>query len=86
MTNETVLSGLISLWVNVQCIFLSLSVYLSLSSLNDCGITDVACLAQSLTETKALLFLRELDLSNNKIGNSKQQLSDVLRDSDCKLR
>ncbi|XP_050950703.1 NACHT, LRR and PYD domains-containing protein 3 [Labeo rohita] len=47
--------------------------------LNDCGITDVACLAQSLAETKALQFLKELDLSNNKIGDSKQQLSDVLR-------
>ncbi|XP_016398000.1 ribonuclease inhibitor-like, partial [Sinocyclocheilus rhinocerous] len=55
-------------------------------SLNDCGITDVACLAQSLAETKALVFLKELDLSNNKIGDSKQQLSDVLRDSNCKLR
>uniref|UniRef100_A0A8C1MFR5 Uncharacterized protein n=1 Tax=Cyprinus carpio TaxID=7962 RepID=A0A8C1MFR5_CYPCA len=55
-------------------------------SLNDCGITDVACLAQSLADTKALLFLKELDLSNNKIGGSEQQLSDVLRDSNCKLR
>ncbi|XP_058617354.1 NLR family CARD domain-containing protein 3-like isoform X3 [Onychostoma macrolepis] len=54
-------------------------------SLNDCGLSDVACMAQSLAETKALLFLRELDLSNNKIGDSKQQLIDVLRDSNCKL-
>uniref|UniRef100_A0A8C1XP15 NACHT domain-containing protein n=1 Tax=Cyprinus carpio TaxID=7962 RepID=A0A8C1XP15_CYPCA len=54
-------------------------------SLNDCAITDVACLAQSLAETKALSFLKELDLSNNNIGNSKKQLGDVLRDSNCKL-
>ncbi|KAL1251659.1 hypothetical protein QQF64_019455, partial [Cirrhinus molitorella] len=54
-------------------------------SVNDCGITDVACLAQSLAETKALLFLKELDLSNNKIGESKKQLSDVLQDSNCNL-
>ncbi|KTF75552.1 hypothetical protein cypCar_00033865 [Cyprinus carpio] len=54
-------------------------------SLNDCGITDVACLAQSLAETKVLLFLKELDLSNNKIGDSKQQIIDVLQDSNCNL-
>ncbi|KAL1251662.1 hypothetical protein QQF64_019458, partial [Cirrhinus molitorella] len=48
-------------------------------SLNDCGITDVACLA----ETKALPFLKELDLRNNKIRDSKKQLSDVLQDSNC---
>ncbi|XP_073700442.1 uncharacterized protein [Garra rufa] len=54
-------------------------------SLNDCGITDVACLAQSLAETKALLFLKELEMSNNKIGDTKKQLSDVLRDSNCNL-
>ncbi|XP_058616116.1 uncharacterized protein LOC131530060 isoform X2 [Onychostoma macrolepis] len=55
-------------------------------SLNDCGITDVAALAQSLAEKNALQFLKELDLSNNKIGDSKKQLSDVLRDSNCNLR
>ncbi|XP_016335318.1 uncharacterized protein LOC107683790 [Sinocyclocheilus anshuiensis] len=53
--------------------------------IHDCGITDVACLAQSLAKTKALQFLKELDLSNNKIGDSKQQLIDVLRDSNCEL-
>ncbi|KAK2906721.1 hypothetical protein Q8A67_005706 [Cirrhinus molitorella] len=55
-------------------------------SLNDCGITDVACLAQSLAEKNALQFLRELDLRNNMIGDSKQQLSDVLKNSNCNLR
>ncbi|XP_050957298.1 ribonuclease inhibitor [Labeo rohita] len=50
-----------------------------------CGITDVSSLTQSLTNTKALQFLKELDLNENKIGDSKQQLIDVLRDSNCKL-
>ncbi|XP_073700444.1 uncharacterized protein [Garra rufa] len=54
-------------------------------SLNDCGITDVACLAQPLAKTKALHFLKELDLTKNKIGNSKKQLSKVLKDSNCNL-
>uniref|UniRef100_A0A671KE05 Ribonuclease inhibitor-like n=1 Tax=Sinocyclocheilus anshuiensis TaxID=1608454 RepID=A0A671KE05_9TELE len=55
-------------------------------SLNFCGITDVSALTQALTNTKALQFLKELDLRNNMIGDSKQQLIDVLRDSNCKLR
>uniref|UniRef100_A0A8C1HE23 NACHT domain-containing protein n=1 Tax=Cyprinus carpio carpio TaxID=630221 RepID=A0A8C1HE23_CYPCA len=55
-------------------------------SLYDCGITDVSSLTQSLTNTKALQFLKQLDLSDNKIGESKQKLIDVLRDSNCKLR
>ncbi|XP_050951511.1 protein NLRC5 [Labeo rohita] len=55
-------------------------------SLYGCGITDVSSLTQSLTNTKALQFLKELDLRDNKIGDSKQQLIDVLRDSNCKLR
>ncbi|KAL1250781.1 hypothetical protein QQF64_018577 [Cirrhinus molitorella] len=52
--------------------------------LNNCGITDVSSLTQYLTNTKAL-FLKELHLSVNMIGDSKQQLIDVLRDSNCKL-
>uniref|UniRef100_A0A8C1UMK9 Uncharacterized protein n=1 Tax=Cyprinus carpio TaxID=7962 RepID=A0A8C1UMK9_CYPCA len=55
-------------------------------SLYDCGITDVSSLTQSLTNTKALQFLKQLDLSDNKIGDSKQKLIDVLRDSNCELR
>ncbi|XP_073699638.1 NACHT, LRR and PYD domains-containing protein 12-like [Garra rufa] len=55
-------------------------------SLNACGIRDVSSLSHSLTNTNALQFLKELDLSNNDIGNSKQQLTDVLRDSNCELR
>uniref|UniRef100_A0A8C1UMX7 Uncharacterized protein n=1 Tax=Cyprinus carpio TaxID=7962 RepID=A0A8C1UMX7_CYPCA len=54
-------------------------------SLYDCGITDVSSLTQSLTNTKALQFLKQLDLSDNKIGDSKQKLIDVLRDSNCEL-
>ncbi|KAI2650581.1 Ribonuclease inhibitor [Labeo rohita] len=55
-------------------------------SLNDCGITDVAVLTQSLSEKNALKFLKELDLRNNMIGDSLKQLSEVMRDSNCKLK
>ncbi|XP_051735672.1 NACHT, LRR and PYD domains-containing protein 12-like isoform X3 [Ctenopharyngodon idella] len=55
-------------------------------SLLNCGITDVSSITQSLTNSKALQFLKDLDLSNNKIGDSKQRLRDVLRDSNCVLR
>ncbi|XP_048018751.1 NACHT, LRR and PYD domains-containing protein 12-like isoform X3 [Megalobrama amblycephala] len=55
-------------------------------SLRHCGITDVSFLTQSLTNSKALQFLKDLDLRFNKIGDSKQRLSDVLRDSNCDLR
>ncbi|XP_039540924.1 NACHT, LRR and PYD domains-containing protein 3-like isoform X5 [Pimephales promelas] len=51
-------------------------------SLKDCGITDVSALTQSLTNSNALKFLKVLDLSDNKIRDSKQ-LRDVLRDSNC---
>ncbi|KAK9979023.1 hypothetical protein ABG768_012470 [Culter alburnus] len=54
--------------------------------LRDCGITDVSSLTQSLTNSKALQFLKDLDLSENMIGDSKQRLCDVLRDSNCVLR
>ncbi|XP_051724243.1 NACHT, LRR and PYD domains-containing protein 12-like [Ctenopharyngodon idella] len=55
-------------------------------SLQSCGITDVSSLTQSLTKSKALHFLKEIDLSKNMIGDSKQRLSDMLRDSNCVLR
>ncbi|XP_059424766.1 NACHT, LRR and PYD domains-containing protein 3-like [Carassius carassius] len=54
-------------------------------SLRYCGITDVSSLTQSLKNTKALQFLKELDLRHNKIRDSKQKLIDVLRDSNCEL-
>ncbi|XP_039547273.1 NACHT, LRR and PYD domains-containing protein 4-like isoform X6 [Pimephales promelas] len=55
-------------------------------SLQYCGIIDVSSLTQSLTNSKALQFLKELDLRENKIGDSKQRLRDELRDSNCVLR
>ncbi|KAG1925589.1 ribonuclease inhibitor [Pimephales promelas] len=51
-----------------------------------CDITDVSSLTQSLTNSKALQFLKELDLRENEIGDSKQRLRDELRDSNCVLR
>ncbi|XDV26418.1 hypothetical protein PO909_030146 [Leuciscus waleckii] len=51
-----------------------------------CGITDVSSLTQSLTNSKALQFLKYLDLRDNTIGDSKQRLRDELRDSNCDLR
>ncbi|XP_048038507.1 protein NLRC5-like isoform X1 [Megalobrama amblycephala] len=54
-------------------------------SLNNCGITDVSSLTKSLAKTKALQFLKELDLKNNTIGDSKK-LRDVIRDSNCTLK
>ncbi|XP_039546620.1 ribonuclease inhibitor-like isoform X2 [Pimephales promelas] len=53
--------------------------------LYDCGVTDVSSLTQSLTNSKALQFLKELDLRENEIGDSKQRLRDELRDSNCVL-
>jgi len=69
-------------------ISLLLSVCLSLSSLKDCGITDVSALTQSLSKTQALQFLKELDLTNNKMTNknSGEELNDVIQGSNCKLR
>ncbi|XP_056118811.1 ribonuclease inhibitor-like [Rhinichthys klamathensis goyatoka] len=55
-------------------------------SLYHCGITDVSSLTQSLTNSKALQFLKELDLRDNEIGDSQQRLRDELRDSNCVLR
>ncbi|KAK7158458.1 hypothetical protein R3I94_004928 [Phoxinus phoxinus] len=51
-----------------------------------CGITDVSSLTQSLTDSKALQFLEELELRDNNIGDSQQRLRDELRDSNCVLR
>ncbi|XDV28527.1 hypothetical protein PO909_031813, partial [Leuciscus waleckii] len=58
---------------------------LKILSLKDCGITDVSSLTQSLTNTKALQFLKELKLSKNTIGSSKQKLIDVMQSSSCNL-
>ncbi|XP_056304527.1 NLR family CARD domain-containing protein 3-like [Danio aesculapii] len=53
--------------------------------LNECGITDVSSLTHCLTNTKALQILKELYLRDNPIGDSKQKLIDVIRESKCKL-
>ncbi|XP_057181363.1 NACHT, LRR and PYD domains-containing protein 14-like [Triplophysa rosa] len=53
-------------------------------SLNKCNITDATALADTLAQTQALGFLRELDLSNNKIKELKQ-LRAVLKGSSCEL-
>ncbi|XDV28557.1 hypothetical protein PO909_031820, partial [Leuciscus waleckii] len=58
---------------------------LEILSLKDCGITDVSSLTRSLTNTKALQFLKELKLSKNTIGSSKQKLIDVMQNSSCNL-
>ncbi|XP_057177482.1 ribonuclease inhibitor-like [Triplophysa rosa] len=50
--------------------------------LNKCIITDVGSLVSN-----AVLNLKELDLSNNKIGDSsKKKLSEMLKGSSCTLR
>ncbi|XDV26532.1 hypothetical protein PO909_030209 [Leuciscus waleckii] len=51
-----------------------------------CGITDVSSLTQSLTNSKALQFLKELNLRHNNIEDSQQRLRGVIRDSNCVLR
>ncbi|XDV26536.1 hypothetical protein PO909_030209 [Leuciscus waleckii] len=55
-------------------------------SLYRCGITDVSSLTQSLTNSKALQFLKELNLRHNNIEDSQQRLRGVIRDSNCVLR
>ncbi|XP_056614303.1 NACHT, LRR and PYD domains-containing protein 12-like [Triplophysa dalaica] len=54
-------------------------------SLNKCIITDVTALTDTLAQTRALEFLKELDLSNNKIKDLKK-LHEVLKGSGCELR
>ncbi|XP_073721451.1 uncharacterized protein [Misgurnus anguillicaudatus] len=54
-------------------------------SLTMCGITDIACLAKTFADTTTTLML--LDLGNNNINDSSlNQLSEVLKGSNCKLR
>ncbi|XP_056326881.1 NACHT, LRR and PYD domains-containing protein 3-like [Danio aesculapii] len=55
--------------------------------LYECGITSVSSLTQCLINTKALDFLKELDLNVNSIADSElQRLTDVTKDSNCELR
>ncbi|CAM4640845.1 unnamed protein product [Leuciscus chuanchicus] len=52
----------------------------------DCGVTDEGCAALTSALRSNPSHLRELDLSVNKVGNSRvKQLSDLLQDPHCKL-
>ncbi|XP_048016502.1 NACHT, LRR and PYD domains-containing protein 3-like isoform X3 [Megalobrama amblycephala] len=53
--------------------------------LSNCGVTDEGCLALTSALRSNPSHLRELDLSENKIGKSVNLLSDVLQDPHCKL-
>ncbi|XP_048016467.1 NACHT, LRR and PYD domains-containing protein 12-like [Megalobrama amblycephala] len=53
--------------------------------LRDCGVTDGGCLALTSALRSNPSHLRELNLSENKIGKSVNLLSDVLQDPHCKL-
>ncbi|XP_048016262.1 ribonuclease inhibitor-like [Megalobrama amblycephala] len=51
----------------------------------DCGVTDEGCAALASALRSNPSHLRELNLAGNKIGNSVNLLSDVLKDPHCKL-
>ncbi|XP_051719283.1 protein NLRC5-like [Ctenopharyngodon idella] len=53
--------------------------------LSDCGVTDEGCAALTSALRSNPSHLRELSLSENKIGKSVNLLSDVLQDPHCKL-
>ncbi|XP_048024144.1 NACHT, LRR and PYD domains-containing protein 3-like [Megalobrama amblycephala] len=53
--------------------------------LSYCGVTDEGCAALTSALRSNPSHLRELNLSENKIGNSVNLLSDVLQDPHCKL-
>ncbi|XP_073690621.1 protein NLRC3-like [Garra rufa] len=53
--------------------------------LNYCGITDEGCAALASALRSNPSHLRELDLSENKVGDSVKLLSDVLQNPHCKL-
>ncbi|XP_048015949.1 NACHT, LRR and PYD domains-containing protein 12-like [Megalobrama amblycephala] len=53
--------------------------------LSDCGVTDEGCAALASALRSNPSHLRELDLSENKIGQSVNLLSAVLQDPHCKL-
>ncbi|KAL1263713.1 hypothetical protein QQF64_006452, partial [Cirrhinus molitorella] len=50
-----------------------------------CGITDEGCAALASALRSNPLHLRELNLSDNKLGDSVKLLSDVLQNPQCKL-
>ncbi|XP_048024749.1 NACHT, LRR and PYD domains-containing protein 3-like isoform X6 [Megalobrama amblycephala] len=53
--------------------------------LRNCGVTDEGCAALTSALRSNPSHLRELNLSENKIGKSVNLLSDVLQDHHCKL-
>uniref|UniRef100_A0A8C2K8K8 Uncharacterized protein n=1 Tax=Cyprinus carpio TaxID=7962 RepID=A0A8C2K8K8_CYPCA len=53
--------------------------------LRDCGVTDEGCAALTSALRSNPSHLRELHLSENKLGDSVKLLSDVLQDPHCKL-
>jgi len=59
----------------------------SLYSLNDCNITDEGCVTLASALRSNPSNLRDLDLSENKLGDSGvKRLSDGLKDPHCKLQ
>ncbi|XP_043118258.1 NACHT, LRR and PYD domains-containing protein 3-like isoform X2 [Puntigrus tetrazona] len=52
----------------------------------DCGVTDEGCAALASALRSNPSHLRDLDLSENKIGNSVKLLAAVLEDPHCKLK
>ncbi|XP_048024744.1 NACHT, LRR and PYD domains-containing protein 3-like isoform X2 [Megalobrama amblycephala] len=52
----------------------------------NCGVTDEGCAALTSALRSNPSHLRELSLSENKIGESVNLLSDVLQDPQCKLK
>ncbi|XP_050959443.1 NACHT, LRR and PYD domains-containing protein 3-like isoform X3 [Labeo rohita] len=52
---------------------------------NDCNITEESCAALASVLRSNPSHLRHLNLSGNKLGNSVNLLSDVLKDPRCKL-
>uniref|UniRef100_A0A673N351 Uncharacterized protein n=1 Tax=Sinocyclocheilus rhinocerous TaxID=307959 RepID=A0A673N351_9TELE len=53
--------------------------------LKDCGVTDEGCAALASALRSNPSHLRELYLSENKLGKSVYLLSDVLQNPHCKL-
>ncbi|XP_050956644.1 ribonuclease inhibitor-like [Labeo rohita] len=51
----------------------------------DCGITDEGCAALASALRSNPSHLRELNLSENKLGDSVKLFSDVLQNPHCKL-
>ncbi|KAL1273501.1 hypothetical protein QQF64_029363, partial [Cirrhinus molitorella] len=51
----------------------------------DCGVTDEGCAALASALRSNPSHLRQLDLSENKLGDSVKLLSDVLQNPHCKL-